>query len=407
MADFLNGLFISEILADNAGGQAVDVDGDGNTNKADEFIELGNASGAPVSLAGYELWSEKNGQLFAFGATDTLNPGEAATVVGNYAGGNSGGFYDAGLAENGNFIPDGEGQKFDSVFLVDTNTGEYIVLSYGQPPRAPTLPNGFPGTTQVGSGESINSNAPNGTAFARDANGNLVETTPTAGTPGVACFTQGSMILTRHGERAREALQPGDSLPTYDSGMQTLRAICAQHIPAAQLLRVPSLRPLRVGGALFGQSGDILLSPAHCLLLHAPKAELLFAHREVLVRARHVEQLGHARAELPRGGVTYYHLLFDRHELVLADGYWSETYLNTGSDADKIARDAGWQTHETLSIDTARHSHAARRILRSHEAEVLLEGAARPRPHAQPVRHVPTTRYFASAGRSVAQGAAR
>ena len=67
--------------------------------------------------------------------------------------------------------------------MVDTNTGEYIALSYGQPARSPTLPTGFPGTTQLGAGESIDSGAPNGTAFARDLHGDLVETTPTPDTP--------------------------------------------------------------------------------------------------------------------------------------------------------------------------------------------------------------------------------
>ncbi|MEO0668384.1 MAG: Hint domain-containing protein [Pseudomonadota bacterium] len=399
MADFLNGIFISEILADNAGGQAVDVDGDGNTNKADEFIELGNASGAPVSLAGYELWSETNGELFAFGAGDTIAPGGTATVVGNYEGGNSGEFFDAGLAENGNFIPDGEGTKFDSIFLVNTNTGEYIVLSYGDPPQTPTLPSGFPGTTQVGTGETINSNAPNGTAFARDANGNLIETTPDPGTPGVACFTQGTMILTRHGERPVEALRPGDSLPTYDSGMQVLVGVCAQHIPAAALLRDPSLRPLRVGGAVLDQPDDILLSPAHCLLFQSPKAEMLFASREVLVRARHLETAGHARSELPRGGVTYHHLLFARHELVLADGFWSETYLNTGTSADDVATGAAWHTQGNQPLHSVPHTQSARRILRGYEAAVLMDGTAPAKRRARPAqdatigRYVPRIRY--------------
>lgn len=373
MADFLNGIFISEILADNAGGSAVDVDGDGNTNKADEYIELGNASGAPVSLDGYELWSEKNGQLFAFGAGDVLNPGDAATVVGNYQGGSSGGFYDAGIAENGNFIPDGEGQKFDSIFLVDTSTGEYIVLSYGQPPRPPTLPTGFPGTTQVGTGESLNSNAPNGTAFARDANGNLTETTPTPGTPDVACFAEGTMILTRSGERPVETLRPGDGVPTYDNGMQKLVGICAQTIPAAQLLSHPTLRPLRVDGAPFDTQGSTLLSPAHCLLFQSAMAEAFFEDSEVLVRARHLETAGFARSELPRGGVTYYHLLFAEHELVLASGFWSETFLNTGTGADETAPDAQWQIANNLTLAHARHQRSARRILRGFEAAVLLD----------------------------------
>ena len=56
MANFLNGvLFISEIMADNAGANAVDVDGDGVANKADEFVEIQNAGGGPVSLDGYML----------------------------------------------------------------------------------------------------------------------------------------------------------------------------------------------------------------------------------------------------------------------------------------------------------------------------------------------------------------
>ena len=403
MADFLNGIFISEILADNAGGQAVDVDGDGRTNKADEFIELGNASGAPVSLAGYELWSEKNGALYAFGPSAVLNPGDAATVVGNYEGGDSGNFYDAGIAEGANFIPDGEGNKFDSIFLVDTNTGNYIVISYGQPPRAPTLPTNFPGTTQVGSGESINSNAPNGRAFARDANGNLIETTPDAGTPGVACFAHGTRILTRHGERPVETLQPGDSVPTYDHGMQTVLGVCAQHIPASALLRNPALRPVRVQGTCLGQPGHILLSPAHCLLFQSPTAETLFASGEVLMRARHLERAGHARLDLPRDGVTYHNLLFANHELVLADGFWSETFLSCDANAETRMVDADWRIQNNRMLGAVRHTHAARRILRGYEAMVLLDtdGARRS------IKPTPTVQRPIHALREASQRAAR
>ncbi|WP_162798306.1 lamin tail domain-containing protein [Sulfitobacter sp. SK011] len=82
MADRLNDLIISEVLADNAGGAAIDTDGDGNTNKSDEFIELQNTSGSVLSLDGYEVWSQKNGLLYSFGATDTIAAHGTATIVG-------------------------------------------------------------------------------------------------------------------------------------------------------------------------------------------------------------------------------------------------------------------------------------------------------------------------------------
>ena len=373
MADLLNGVFISEILADNAGGRAIDTDGDGNTSKADEFIEFGNVSGQTISLAGYQVWSQKNGLLFSFGAGDVLNSGETATVVGNYTGTPPAGFYDAGIAENGNFIPDGEGQKFDTIFLVDTNTGAFITLSYGQPPRAPTPPNGFPGTTQVGAGESINSNAPNGTAFARDTNGNFTETTPTPGTPDIACFTGATMILSRHGEMPVSELRPGDKVPTYDHGMQPILGICTQHIPARDLLRVPGHRPLTVDGALFGARNSVVLSPAHCLLYSSPFAETLFACPQVLLSARHLEAAGLARSGIPRPGVTYYHLLFADHELVLANGIWSESYLNTPVSArDGHAETAQWAFVDGAALHTTRHAHAARPVLRRYETMLLL-----------------------------------
>ncbi|MEO1309042.1 MAG: lamin tail domain-containing protein, partial [Pseudomonadota bacterium] len=105
MVDFLaNGLAIAEILADNAGGQAIDTDGDGGSNKADEYVEIQNGFGTTVSLDGIEIWSQKDGLLYAFPDGETLAPGETATVVGEYTGTPPAGFYDAGGSANTNFL---------------------------------------------------------------------------------------------------------------------------------------------------------------------------------------------------------------------------------------------------------------------------------------------------------------
>lgn len=69
-----NGFFFSEFLADNAGGVAFDTDGDGGSNKADEFVEITNVNGGTVNLDGMQIWSAKRGLLYEFTNTPTSTP---------------------------------------------------------------------------------------------------------------------------------------------------------------------------------------------------------------------------------------------------------------------------------------------------------------------------------------------
>ena len=134
MADKLDGLIFSEFLVDNSEFSAgFDTDGDGQHNKSDEFIELQNTTGSAISLDGYELWSDDKGLLFSFGPGDTIDPGQTATIVGEYTGTPPAGYYDAGRSEGNNWLEDGEGSNNDTIYLVNTATGEYIAFSYGEP----------------------------------------------------------------------------------------------------------------------------------------------------------------------------------------------------------------------------------------------------------------------------------
>ncbi|MEO1733119.1 MAG: Hint domain-containing protein [Pseudomonadota bacterium] len=325
MADFLNGVFISELLADNAGNTAIDTDGDGRIRKSDEFIELQNASGSSVSLDGYEIWSETNGLLYAFDASDTLDPGETATVVGNYDGSVPPGFYDAGIAENGNFIPDGEGNKSDTIFLVDRNTGEYVTLSYGDPPVAPTLPPGFPGTTQLGVGESIDSSAPNGVAFARNSDGDLEETAPTPGWPNLPCFVKGTCLDTARGYVPVEAIVPGDLVLTRDKGFLPVCAVGAFRPSGFQIRQNTDLEPVVFPAGTLGNTRALYLSAAHRVMPNGISAELMFGSPEVLVTGRQcLGSRGVAVVPVPPG-LVYYHLLLETHEIVRAEGCWVES----------------------------------------------------------------------------------
>ena len=372
LADKLNGIIISEVLADNAGGAAIDTDGDGNTNKSDEFIELQNTTNSTLTLDGYEIWSEKNGLLYSFGASDTIASGDTATVVGNYTGTPPTGYYDGGVSEGTNWIPDGEGQKFDSIFLVDTATGEYIVLSYGNPPQSPTLPTGFPGTTQLGAGETIDSNAPNGTAFARDANGTFTETTPTPGTPGVPCFLQGTGVLTEDGAVLVENLRPGMRLLTKDAGYVPLRGVGCFALTDFEMRRHPSLMPVIFPKGSIGNTRDLLVSGSHRMLVEDAIAEMLFGEAEVLASARSF--IGHnGICVAPKGKPPiYFHLLFERHEIILVEGSWVESLFLADLGMRALENAESWKFSADFDQSDIEHTQTARLVLKRYEAELLF-----------------------------------
>ena len=378
MPDFLNGLFFSEILADNAGGSAVDVNGVGGANKQDEFIEFQNNSNAKIDLAGYQLWSDQIGLLHTFGAGDEIAAGETATVVGTYNNPPAG-LYGANGAnnsagQNGGFLRDGEGNKFDTIFLVDPN-GNYIQLSYGQNAQSPgALPSGFPtGGTLQGAGETINSGAPNGTSVLRDADGNLTEGTPTPGTSGPICFAAGTLIRTDQGDIAIEELSPGMRILTCDHGLTTLRVIRRAPICRSVSNWNPDIRAVVIPQGVLGNSATLRLSPAHKVLFEGPILEFLFAAPQVLVPAHHLVGRAGIALDMADKPVTYFHLLFDAHELVRSNGCWSESLFLGDVAHNAIQAATGWETKPGLDIDQVIHKEIARPVPKRFETSVLIK----------------------------------
>jgi hypothetical protein len=380
MADLLNGILISEVLADNAGGGATDVNLDGTTNKQDEFIEFQNATNADIDLEGYQVWSQEHGLLHTFGTGDTILAGETATVVGTYNNPPTG-FYGANgnnnsAQGNGGFLEDGEGQKNDTLYLVDPD-GNYIRLSYGANLNIPTsLPAGFPtGGSLQGGGESISSGAPNGTSFIRDQDGEFIENPddPNPGDPGVPCFTAGTLITTDQGDIAVEDLTPGMRVLSRDHGYVPLRAARAATIRKTVLRWNPSLCPVSIPAGVLGNTHTLTLSPAHRILVEGADVELVSGAAEALVPVHYfVGQAGIARLPTDRL-VTYFHLLFDDHEVICSNGVWTES-LFMGDLAHAAVRTVeDWKIAEGFDLASAKHSATARTVLRGFEAKVLID----------------------------------
>ncbi len=136
----------------------------------------------------------------------------------------------------------------------------------------------------------------------------------------VACFTLGTEIAVPSGVIAVEALAAGDLVETRDHGPQALR-----WVGRVTRAAVGPDAPILVPAGCFGTHGAIRLSPNHRVLVEGAAAELVLGEPEVLVKAKHlVGQRGVRRVE--GGDVTYLHLLFDRHEIVTANGLPCESY---------------------------------------------------------------------------------
>ncbi|MGV6847971.1 MAG: Hint domain-containing protein [Marinibacterium sp.] len=149
-------------------------------------------------------------------------------------------------------------------------------------------------------------------------------------TDNFACFGQGTRIATRSGEIAVEDLTIGDLLCTADGSCKPLRLVLSQTVNEHQLRDAPGLRPVRItAGALGGglPVRDLIVSPQHRMLVDSRIARRMFGNDEVLVTAKKLTALpGIARDRRARA-VTYYHLVLDRHDVLIAEGAPSESFF--------------------------------------------------------------------------------
>lgn len=144
------------------------------------------------------------------------------------------------------------------------------------------------------------------------------------------CFTPGTLIDTPTGPRRIETLLPGDLVVTRDNGPQTLRWMGKAAVSAADLRARPQLAPVCIPAGALGDGlprRDLVLSPQHRILFSGWRAEVHFAEAEVLVPA--LGLVGDLAKRVPSNGqgIDYLHLLFDRHEIIFAEGAAVESLL--------------------------------------------------------------------------------
>lgn len=158
----------------------------------------------------------------------------------------------------------------------------------------------------------------------------------------VVCFAEGTMIRVEDGEKPIETLRVGDRVWTPKNGCQPLRWIGSRRLDGIDLQSQPHLRPIRIrAGALSNNrpAQDLLVSPQHRMLIRSRIAQRMFGTDEVLVAAKQLLQIDGIEIAEDVSEVTYFHMLFDGHEVVLANGAKAES-LFTGPEALKAVGNA-------------------------------------------------------------------
>jgi len=156
-------------------------------------------------------------------------------------------------------------------------------------------------------------------------------------TTNVTCFTTGTLIRTIDGLKAVEDIRQGDMVWTKDDGYQAVRWIGSRHFGADALDGADNLRPIRIKAHSLGRGlphRDLLVSQQHRMLVNSRITQRMTNEDEVLVAAKHLLQVDGIDVAQDVNTVTYVHFLFDRHQIVEAEGAQTES-LFTGPEALK------------------------------------------------------------------------
>lgn len=123
------------------------------------------------------------------------------------------------------------------------------------------------------------------------------------------CFRAGTLISTAKGLRPVEGLVAGDRLQTLDNGYQPILWIGQSDVPG-----LGAMAPVRFETGVLGNDRPLFVSPQHRILLG----------ESTLIARAMVGQPGISSMALPH--VRYVHLLMERHELLLSEGLFSESF---------------------------------------------------------------------------------
>ena len=140
----------------------------------------------------------------------------------------------------------------------------------------------------------------------------------------VPCFTSATEIVTGSGLVPVADLRVGQRVITRDNGPRDILWIGRRRFDWRALALNPLLRPVRISAGALGQGmpeRDMVVSPNHRFLIVDTDGERLLSAVDLLGRPGIVAEAATS--------IDYVQVLLDRHELLLGDGCWSESFQPT------------------------------------------------------------------------------
>ncbi len=134
------------------------------------------------------------------------------------------------------------------------------------------------------------------------------------------CFAAGTLIDTADGPCPVEDIGVGTLVRTLHDGFQPVRWRDGREFPACGLF-VPIL--FRAGA--IGNLRDLRLSPQHRIRVADWRTQLWSGEDAVLIAAQQFVNGADIVAD-PGGMVAYHHLMFDRHQIIFAEGVATESF---------------------------------------------------------------------------------
>lgn len=144
-------------------------------------------------------------------------------------------------------------------------------------------------------------------------------------------FVRGTMITLATGaQKPIEDLRPGDRVLTRDHGGQPIR-----WIGRVTLKAVGPFAPVVITKDTLGNAGDLIVSQHHRMFLYQRERRAGIATSELLVQAKYL--IDKERVFMREGGfVDYLALVFDRHEIIYAEGVPAESLMVNDATVNRL-----------------------------------------------------------------------
>lgn len=183
------------------------------------------------------------------------------------------------------------------------------------------------------------------------------------------CFGAGTLIETDLGLEPVENITVGSRVMTQNNGLQPVRWVMGRRFEAQG-----HRAPIVFAPGAIGNTRALTLSPQHRICLSDWRAQLWCGEDAVLVPAKSYID-GKQVRQVFGGTITYFHLMFDAHQIIRAEGVWTESFhpgvVGIGA-LDDAVRAELFDLFPELANDMASFGPTALRDVRGLEARVAL-----------------------------------